>query len=172
MSNVSRTVLGVLEVAALVVLGLLVWKSSVLQRQLSEALSRQSQVLSVGQRMEQVPIIDLNGRSRQLDLRSSRNMVVVVDPSCASCGVVLSRLGSVPGVYVMSIGAPSAAKALAEKYDLVDNTFVIRPPLPDALDRGFRTFPQIVIVERGRVMRTCATLSECGVGTSTSSPAS
>ncbi len=159
----GRAALRILELGAIVVFCLLVWKNAELRRQLTSATGGQSRVLTAGQRLDGLQITDLNGQRRDFKPEAERSLVIVVDPGCGSCDRVLAAVPPTVQPYVLSIGKADATKKMAERYKLLSSTFLVQPPLPATLDRAFRSSPQIVAVQRGSVMRTCATLLECGV---------
>ena len=50
---------------------------------------------------------------------------------------------------------------MAREFGFDANTSVAANPMPQELQSRLRVYPQIFIVDRGEVVRTCARIEEC-----------
>lgn len=159
-TNVLR---GFLEAAVVVVFLLLVWNNYTLRRKM-QAVARPSvreHAFVARDSIESIPTIDLAGKPGTLDLRSGRNLIAIVDPRCDSCRELVTTLHVVPGLRVLSQAPADETRAMAEKAGLTAVTSALGQPLPKPLEAQLRIYPQLFIVDRGKVVRTCATFAEC-----------
>ena len=149
----------VLEVAVAVLFALLIWKNYTLRRQ-----ARAAAVPSVRQHafvardaIASIPILDLGGKPGVLDLQSGRTTIAIVDPRCDSCRELVATLRGVTTVRVLSVAPVDETRRLAEQSGLGATVSALGQPLPPQL----QIYPQLFIVDHGKVVRTCASLAEC-----------
>ncbi len=159
-SNVLRTLL---EAAVVVVFILLVWHNYTLRRKAHAVAvpSVRQHAFVARDFIESIPIIDLAGKPGALDLRSSRNLIAIVDPRCDSCRELVATLHAVPGLRVISEAPVDETRAMAEKFGLTAVTSALGQPLPKPIEAQLQIYPQLFIVDHGKVVRTCATFAEC-----------
>ena len=102
-----------------------------------------------------VPAKDLDGHAHVVDLQHGRNVVAIVDPSCASCRELVATMDVLPAVQVFSVASAEASRPLAAK--IHGTTSIVGNDAP----AQFHLYPQLFIVDDGLVVRTCAKVSEC-----------
>ena len=145
----------VLESAVVVVFALLIWNNYTLRRQQVRAAAAASRQAFVPRDVfRTLPIIDPAGKAGVLDLTNGRSVVAIVDPRCESCRELIAQVGGT-GAHVISL-AP-----LAETRKRNVPAYVARAPLPREVERQLQIYPQLFVVDRGKVVRTCANLAEC-----------
>lgn len=151
----------VLELAVVVVFALLVWNNYTLRRQQarSAAAAKSVRGFAVREQIGAIPALTLDGRRSDLDLRNGRGIVAIVNPSCDSCRELMASARNVPGVHVLSAAWPDDTRALAQ--ELGRNARVLPQPLGGALGERLRVYPQVFVVDRGEIVRTCSRLEEC-----------
>lgn len=151
----------VLEIAVVVVFALLVWNNYTLRRQQarSAAAAKSTRGFAVREQIGAIPAMSLDGRRSDLDLRTGRGIVAIVNPSCDSCRELMAAARNVPDVHVLSAASLADTRALAK--DLGPNTRVLPQPLGGALGERLRIYPQVFVIDRGEIVRTCSTLAEC-----------
>lgn len=153
-----------LEVAVVVVFALLIWNNYTLRRQqLHAATAATASVRGFVPKdvIETLPIIALDGKHGTLDLRQSRSVIAVVDPRCESCKALIEKLRPQPGLHVLSVAPLAETRTMAEQSGLAEVTRIVGEPLPARIGVQFHVYPQVFVVDRGMVVRTCATVSEC-----------
>ena len=152
-----------LEAAVVTVFLLLIWNNFALRRQqarVAAAISPERGFV-VKDFVETIPTVDLSGRQGSLDLRGGRTVVAIVDPRCESCRELIVSLRSVPGVRVLSVAPAADTRDLATRSGLGAVTTMIGRPLPSKVERQLQIYPQLLVVDRGKVVRTCAAVAEC-----------
>jgi len=147
----------ILEGALVIVFALLVWNNATLRRRVSVAAAAPVTRHGFGVKdvIRTVPVKDLDGHARTLDLQSGRTVVAVVDPSCSSCRELVATMGALPSVQVLSLGSAESTRPLAATIHGTTSILGNDAPAP------FHLYPQLFVVERGMVVRTCATVKEC-----------
>jgi len=91
-----------------------------------------------------------------IDLRAGRTTLAIVEPSCDSCQATIQDAHGDPGVTLISLGPLKPARDPSTK---VFTTHGVA--LPETIARKVLKYPQIMLVDRGKVVRVCANLSEC-----------
>ena len=159
----ARSLRIVLEVAFVGLFLLLIWNNFALRRQQARVAAAVSPArgFMVKDYVETIPTVDLNGRPGSLDLRGQRTIVAVIDPRCESCRELIASLRGARGVRVLSVAPPAVTRPLAERSGLAAVTSVVGQPLPKGNERQLQFFPQLFVVDRGKVVRTCASVGEC-----------
>ena len=151
----------VLEVLVVALCVALLWQNLKLRRQLVGAAraARSSGRFSAGDPLSTVSVLDLRGHATTLDLRRDRTVILIVDPRCDSCVAILKGISGPARVRVVSTATLETTRQLADVRTR-DMTYVVNPG-----SREHRTkmtaYPQILLVDRGKVVRTCAALGEC-----------
>jgi hypothetical protein len=142
----------ILEGALVIMFALLVWNNASLRRRVSVAAAAPVSRHGFGVKdvIRTVPVKDLDGHARVLDLQTGRTVVAVVDPSCASCRDLVATMGALPSVQVLSLASAEATRPLAAK---VRGTTSL---LGDDARKEFHLYPQLFVVDHGLVVRTCA----------------
>ncbi len=153
-----------LEAAVVVVFLLLIWNNYTLRRQQTGAAAGPPPARGFVPKdfISTIPTIALDGTRTTLDLRQSRSVVALVDPRCESCKELIATLRPRPGLHVLSIAPLPETRAMATKAGLTASTRVLGEPPPARNAAQFLIYPQLFIVDRGKVVRTCATIGECG----------
>jgi hypothetical protein len=151
-----------LEVAVAVVFLLLIWHNYTLRRQLARAAaaSRTARGFVPNDTLASVPTLDRNGNPGSLDLENTRTTLAIVDPRCDSCRELLRQLPP-SGVQIVSVAPVAETAALAKEVKAEAITHALGRPLPSALEAKFHINPQVFVVDRGRVVRTCVNFAEC-----------
>ena len=153
-----------LEAAVVVVFLLLIWNNYTLRRQQSGAAATRPAThrgFVPRDMLAQVPVTGLDGTRGTLDLQHRRGVVAIVDPRCDSCRELIATMRGASGVSVISLAPAEPTRAMAQEAGLLASTHLLAGPLPEAVEAQMHIYPQLFVVDRGRVMRTCATLAEC-----------
>ena len=155
-ANILRTLL---EVAVVVVFALLVWNNYTMRRQQSRAAAavKSERAFVVRDQIGVIPAIGLDGKRRDLDFRNGRAVVALVDPRCESCREVLATLRTRPDVRILSV----APLRETREGNVPPSTSVVVQPLSGPTGARLSIFPQVFVVDRGQVVRTCANVAEC-----------
>jgi ABC-type cobalamin transport system ATPase subunit len=150
-----------LEVAVVVVFALLIWNNFTLRRQQTRAAAavKTSRAFAVKDQLGAIPATTLDGKKRDLDLRTSRGVVAVVNPTCESCRELVESTRGMPGVHVLS--AASLEETRAHAKELGPNTLVLEKGTGGELGARLRIAPQLFVIDRGQIVRTCARIQEC-----------
>jgi hypothetical protein len=153
----------VLELAVVAVFVLLLWNNYSLRQQQarSAAARRSSNGFVARERIGVIPATTLDGTRRDLDLRNGRALVAIVNPTCDSCRGLAQSVRNAPDVRVLSVAPLDETRAMARELGFDANTSVAASPIPQELQSRLRVYPQILIVDRGEVVRTCARIEEC-----------
>jgi hypothetical protein len=154
----------VLEAAVVVVFVLLIWNNYTLRRQQARSAAgaaAPARGFVPKDVIETIPTVALDGTRGTLDLRPSRSVVAVVDPRCESCKELIATLRPQPDLHVLSVAPPAETRAMAEQAGLTAVTRTLGEPLPAKAAAQLRNYPQVFVVDRGKVVRTCATVAEC-----------
>lgn len=151
----------ILEVAVVVVFVFLIWNNFALRRQQnrSAAAVKASRSFVVRDQIGVIPATMLDGRRNDLDLRSSRGIVAIVNPSCDSCRELVASARNVPDVHVLVFTSPAEAAAHAKS--LGPNARFLPQNLGGELGERLRIYPQLVVIDHGVIVRTCSRLEEC-----------
>jgi hypothetical protein len=150
-----------LEVAVVVVFALLIWNNFTLRRQQTRAAAavKTSRGFAVHEKIGAIPATTLDGKPADLDLRNARGIVAIVNPTCESCRELVASTRNMPDVHIISSASLEETRALAK--DLGPNTRVVAPNVGGALGAQLRIYPQLLVIDRGEVVRTCARIQEC-----------
>jgi hypothetical protein len=159
----ALTIRGVLEAAVVVVFALLIWNSFTLRRQWSHAAAaaKSARAFAVHDSIDNVPIVRLTGTQDTLHF-GGRTIVAIVDPRCESCRELLRGIHGDSGVQVLSVAPLPETNAMARTTGLTAVTYKLKDPAAGTADLRLQIYPQLFVVERGRVVRTCASITECG----------
>lgn len=150
-----------MQIAAIAVLALLVWQNYQLRRLVRARVASAGQFF-VGDRVPTIPVHDLAGRQKLIDLRPGRSTVVIVEPTCGSCEKTMQDARNVPSVTLISLAPTEPTQAAAEKAGITGNIYTTAGvKLPARIARKAIKYPQIILVDRGTVVRVCATVNEC-----------
>jgi hypothetical protein len=160
------TVRGVLELAVVVVFALLIWNNYSLRRQQarSAAAVKSARAFAVHDSIDSLPVVEWNGSQRRLQL-DRRTIVAIVDPGCDSCRHLLAELRPESGAQVFSVASLAATRAMAEARGITAVTHVLGDSGVGPLDPRLHIYPQLFVVDRGKVVRTCASIDECATTT-------
>jgi hypothetical protein len=152
-----------LEGAVVVVFLFLIWNNASLRRQVHAAA-----VPTVAQHgfvprdfVASIPIVDLNGKAGTLDLKSGRTIVAIVDPRCESCRELVASMRGATGIRVISLAPADESREMADASGLTAWTATLGKPLPRRFESQLQIYPQLFVVDRGNVVRSCAALAEC-----------
>jgi hypothetical protein len=150
-----------LEVAVVVVFALLIWNNFSLRRQASHAAAaaKTTRGFAVTEKIGAIPATTLDGRPSDLDLRNTRGIVAIVNPTCESCRELVASTRGMPDVHVLSVASIEETRALAK--DLGPNARVVTRSVGGALGTQLKIYPQLVVIDHGEVVRTCAKIAEC-----------
>lgn len=153
----------VLEAAVVVLFVLLIWNNFALRRQARAAAvpSIRQHAFVARDAVAYVPTIDLAGKPGGLDLRSGRTIVAIVDPRCESCRELIATLRGATGLRVLSVAPVAETRKMADEAGLAASTSVLGTPLPKPIEAQLQIYPQLFIVDHGKVVRTCMTFAEC-----------
>ncbi|HYH08940.1 MAG TPA: hypothetical protein VEK11_17945 [Thermoanaerobaculia bacterium] len=148
----------ILEIAAVVVFALLVWQNYTLRRQQSRAAaaSKLARGFVPKDVLQTIPVVAPDGSRSTLDLTRARTIIAVVDPRCESCRELIATLRPSPDLAVISVAPPAETRQLASL-----NARMPGQPLTPAVAAQFKIYPQLFVVDRGNVVRTCANVEEC-----------
>lgn len=150
-----------LEVAVVVLFVLLIWNNFTLRRQQSRAAaaSKSARHFGVYEQIGAIPAMSLDGRPGDIDLRNTRGIVAIVNPGCESCRELVASTRGMTDVHVLSVASLEETRALGN--NLGPNTRVLRQPVAGALGARLQTYPQLFVIDRGHIVRTCARIAEC-----------
>jgi hypothetical protein len=150
-----------LEVAVVVVFVLLVWNNFTLRRQQSRAAAavKSSRGLNVRDQIGAIPAMALDGTPRDLDLRTTRGIVAIVNPGCESCRELMASTRGMPDVHLLSVASLEETRANAQA--LGPNARVVPPGVSGELGTRLQIYPQLFVIDRGEIVRTCAKIQEC-----------
>jgi len=145
-----------------VIFALLVWNNYTLRRERAgvAAAAKSARALAVNDHVGSLPIIELTGTRSTLQL-DRRTIVAVVDPRCGSCQHLLNGIRAGSGVRVLSMAPLAETIAMAQGNGLSDVTYVLQNSDAARIDPRLQIYPQLFVVERGRVVRTCVSIAEC-----------
>jgi hypothetical protein len=150
-----------LEVAVVVVFALLIWNNFTLRRgqARSAAAAKSARGFAVREQIGAIPAMTLDGRRSDLDLRNARGIVAIVNPDCESCRELVASAGNAPDVHVLAVTPAADAHALAKS--LGPQTRILPGPLGGLLGSRLQIYPQVLVIDHGWIVRTCATIQEC-----------
>jgi len=156
----SRIAIHALELVVIVVFGFLIRDNAVLRRQVrAAAASSAARAFVPGDSLKTVPALDVGGGPVTIDFMRSRSIVAIVDPRCASCETLVASLPGTPDLRVLSVAQVAETRTMAAKLGIAGNTSSV--PFADTIARQLRIYPQLIVVDHGKVVRTCATIAEC-----------
>jgi hypothetical protein len=147
----------ILEGAVVVVFMLLIWNNYSLRQQqkmMAKAMG-QGRAFIPKDAIGEVNTTDLSGRPARLHLGQGRHVVAVVDPRCDSCRELVASLRPSPDLLVVSTAPPEVMRPMAMRAGLPAHS--LRQPIA----RPWLTYPQLFVVDGGKVVRTCLTVAEC-----------
>ena len=152
---------GLLEGAVVLVFVLLIWNNFTLRRQQTGAAAavKTTRGFGVHEQLGAIPAMTLDGKPGDLDLRSARGIVAIVNPSCDSCRTLMASTRGMADVHVLSVASLEETRAVAA--DLGSHVRVVPRKVGGALGSRLQVYPQLFIIDRGQVVRTCATIAEC-----------
>lgn len=149
-----------LEAAVVVVFVLLIRSNYALRRQqaMAAAALHHGRAFNTHDVVNEIRTIELSGQPDRIDLRGGRHLIAVVDPRCDSCRSVLQTLPPPPpGLVIISVAPADLSRTMAAEFNLAAVTHALRQPAPSE----WLVYPQLFIVDRGEVVRTCLTVAEC-----------
>lgn len=153
----TRVLRPLLEGAVVVMFLLLIWSNYTLRRQ-----ARAAAIPTVSQHgfvprdfVASIPVIDLQGHPSTLDLRNGRTIIAIVDPRCDSCRELVASMHGDSEVRVISMAPAGESKTLGPQ------TLMLGKSLPQRLESKLQIYPQLFVVERGKVVRSCSSMAEC-----------
>ena len=168
-----KTIAGrALEVAVVIAIGGLIWSNYTLRARGARAQSARPatlQAFAVGERFDRIPVVRADGSAQTLDLTAGRTLVAVLNPSCGSCQTSLAQLGAIsplPSIVFAAKDSPPGLPEAAAKAGLRDRVYTVATAASPQFRERFVVNPQIFVVDRGKVVRTCASVAECSVGSS------
>jgi hypothetical protein len=154
----------ILETAFVVVFALLIWNNYTMRRHASGHAAA-SMIPHRGfvpkDRIATLPTVDLTGRAGTLDLRNGRTLVAVVDPRCESCRELIATMRETPGARVLSVAPLDETRTMAKQAALLAPIAMVGTGVPKSIAPQLEIYPQLFVVDRGVVVRTCATVEEC-----------
>jgi hypothetical protein len=156
----------VLEAAVVVVFALLIWNNFSLRRQARAAAvpSIREHAFVARDYVPFIPTIDLAGKAGGLDLRSGRTTIAIVDPRCDSCREMIATMRSMrgaSGIRILSVAPVAETRKMADEMGLAASTTILGRPLPKQIEGQLQIYPQLFIVDHGKVVRTCLSVAEC-----------
>jgi hypothetical protein len=150
-----------LQLAALIILLLVVRQNAKLRRQIGARIASCDR-LAAGDRIGRLPLTTLTGQQKPVDFTKGRRVLAIVDPTCGSCIRTMNEVRADPAATVVSVATAEATTPIAEKAGIASMTHTLASAnLPAAMAQKLRYFPQIVLIDRGVVMRTCKSVAEC-----------
>lgn len=159
----TRALRTVLEAAVIVVFALLIWNNYTLRRQQARtaAATQKSRAFVPKDWIGSVPVLDLAGREQLLDLQRGRTIVAIVNPTCDSCRELMASLRGASGIHVLSAAPLAETRPAVHQAGIGPLTTVLREPAPARIAQQLHIYPQIFVVDRGEVVRTCKNVAEC-----------
>lgn len=117
-----------------------------------------------GDQIDSLEVTDTAGAPRVLRARpQNQQLVVVVNPSCASCLVLAAELRDTPPkmpFWVLSVGDPASTTRFATEQRL-SGVYALPPRANPSLRLRFRATPQVFVLTNGIVRRTCERVTGC-----------
>lgn len=160
-----------LEVAAIAAICVLVWSNYTLRARVRRAQHAHAEAplraFAVGDRLERVQAVRPDGSPQNVDLRARRTVVAVLNPSCGTCQAALAQLGNtsrIASVVFASRDSEAGLADLAARFGLRERVFSISTAASPQFRERFVINPQIFVVDRGKVVRTCDSVAECAAG--------
>ncbi|HKO57121.1 MAG TPA: hypothetical protein VJ276_14685 [Thermoanaerobaculia bacterium] len=149
-----------------VVFALLIWSNYTLRRQHARSVAavKSARAFAVHDSIDALPVVDLTGARGTLPF-NGRTIVAIVDPRCDSCRELLGGIRPDGGTQVLSVAPLTETIAMAKATRLTAVTHALAEPPGGRIDPRTQIYPQLFVVEHGRVVRTCASVSECGTTT-------
>ncbi|HYK01001.1 MAG TPA: hypothetical protein VE974_04540 [Thermoanaerobaculia bacterium] len=162
----SRLATRALELGVVILFVALAWNNVALRRELAQARAgapARGAVASFapGDALTVVQAVDLAGRPITLDFRTSRTLVAIVNPDCASCETTVGSLKGATGARVLSVASAEETRPLMERGGIAHFAYSLPAGTPGELGRKLHHYPQTFIVDRGIVVRTCRSVEEC-----------
>lgn len=153
----------ILEGAVVVVFALLVWNNYTLRRHSLAAAANVTRQRAFVPKdfMKTLPTIDLQGVHGSWDFQTGRFVVAIIDPRCPSCESMIQTLRGQSDIRILSLAPLKETLELVESPGLAGATRMLGSPVPMALDPQLHMYPQLLIVDHGMVVRTCASIAEC-----------
>lgn len=151
-----------LQAAALVVLILVVRQNARLRRQIGGRIASCDR-FAAGDRVGRLPLSTLAGRQEPVDFTQGRRALVIVDPNCGTCARTIAAIKPGAPITVLSLARAEETRAVAERANIAAMTYTYAPSgkLPAVVDQKLRYYPQILLIDRGVVVRTCQTIGDC-----------
>jgi hypothetical protein len=149
-----------LEIVALAVFVLLIYDNLRLRKlaagHVPAAKPALPRAFRAGDTITTIPATDVNGNPQRVSF-AGRSLVAVIDPACDSCRRVIDALPADGGAVVLSLAPPEVFRGSAGQG--IRGTIYSIDPLRH--DPRLSTYPQVLLVEQGRVRRTCAEPADC-----------
>jgi hypothetical protein len=165
-SQSSRFVTGALEIGLAILFVALAWNNFTVRRELARVRAGAPgrgavSSFAPGDSLTAVQAVDLAGRPVTLDFRTSRTLVAVVNPGCASCEATVASLKGATGTRVLSVASPAETRPLVERGGITHFAYSLPDGMAGELGRKMHHYPQTFIVDHGIVVRTCRSVEEC-----------
>jgi hypothetical protein len=151
----------VLSLMALAVFGIVLRQNRILRKQLTAKLSS-SDRFYVGDKLDRLQVTDMQGRAAVLELKERRTIVAVVQPGCQSCKLLLESVRPGGRTTVLSLATAAETRPIVEPMGIAPVTFsTAGQPMDAKIAAKLSFYPQILLIDRGAVVRTCASLQYC-----------
>jgi hypothetical protein len=161
--HIRRIAVAAAVLIQLVALVLVVRQNAKLRRQIGARTASLNR-LAPGDRVGRLPLITLTGQQKPADFTKGRRILAIVDPTCGSCVRTMNEVHADPTATVVSVATAAVTTPIAEKAGIASMTYTLdHAKLPPAMAQRLRYFPQVVLIDRGIVMRTCKSVAECRI---------
>jgi len=154
----------ILETAFVVVFALLIWNNYTMRRH-ATGHAAASIIPHRGfipkDRIAVLPVVDLNGHAAQLDLRNGRTLMAIVDPRCESCRELIGTMKDVRDARILSVAPLAETRTMASQSPTASPVAMVGTGVPKRIAPQLEVYPQLFLVDRGVVVRTCASVEEC-----------
>jgi len=116
-----------------------------------------STAFEAGQTLPPVKVTAADGKQGVLDPGSGRKLLLIGDPRCPSCETILQKMPA-DNAMVLSIANPDITRSssFASKYHGPIYSLAEAPR-----DPRLHRVPQLLLVDSGRVVKTCTEPADC-----------
>jgi hypothetical protein len=151
---VLRWARATVELAVVVVFLLLLYQNAELKRRATTTRARLDR-FAAGDTLPTIKVVDKSGKLSTLELRATRTLLLIGDPSCPSCQTHLQALGA--DAIILSTADLATTRA-SSFWAFPGAVYSLAAPPSDV---RFRRVPQVVVVDSRRIVRTCAEPRDC-----------
>lgn len=144
-----------MQIAVLVLFALALWHNGQLRRQLGSIRRGNCEQFAAEDTFPPLAVVDGIGREVTLDLVGRRQLLLIAEPGCPACEAHVKRIPEAG--TILSVASEAATKASL----LADATVRVYALAKPARDVRLRRVPQILLVDSGRIVRTCANARDC-----------